>query len=1023
MTFRSLTSYRALILLVALLTVTPSLQVFASQEGPRFLTGPKDGDALVIVLDYVENNRETLGLTASDLYGLHSEQYVSAGTGITHVRLVQRHAGIDVWQGEILANVASDGSIINLHNRFAPRLEERIASTQASLSPTQAVERAANHLGLTISEPLVVVSGSTEASQDTVVSDGGISRREIPTRLVWSVDKGANLAWDLNIYEVEREHWWSVRIDASSGVVINQEDWVVHDNFGDLGAGSSIGQELAPTRAPRKGGLLESYRVFEWPVESPLHNPTGTSGTPVEGRTDQLAPSTSASPFGWHDTDGVAGADYTITRGNNVHVVKGAFSPDCGPSLDCSSSPTFDLDLSLDPSLGSNVSAAIVNLFYWNNIVHDVWYNYGFDEASGNFQENNYGNGGFGSDWVVANAQAGGNCNANFSTPVDGSLPVMNMYPCDIATPSRDGDLDNGVIAHEYGHGISNRLTAGPNNVSCLFNNEQMGEGWSDWFGLAMTIEAGDLGTDVRSIGTYLLGQAANGPGVRTQPYSTDMSVNTLTYGDLGGMAIPHGVGEVWAAMIWDLTWALVDDGSQSGLDLDIYNGVGGNNLAMQLVMDGLKLQPCEPGFVDGRDAILLADQNLTGGANQCVIWAAFARRGLGFSASQGSSSSTSDGVEAFDMPPSCDFLNPTPVTQAVCADGPDADFNIDVNDSYTGPVTLSASGNPAGTTTSFSPNPVSGPLPMATTLTIGNITEAAVGQHTITVTGNDGVNNESSTVELVVYTNVLAAASLVAPTDGAVDVPISPTLTWAPVAGAAAYLVEVDDDPAFASIDESATVATNNHTVGVALGATTTYYWRVTPENTCAGPGPSSSVFSFTTVNMVCSAPALAIPDDDPIGISDTLTVVTSGAITDLDVVINATHTFVGDLIFTLSHDGGASAVVIDRPGVPAGTFGCAGNDVAVTMNDDGTEPVEDFCSDAPALFGSLIPENPLAAFNGEDLSGNWTLTVSDNAGFDTGAFDSWCLLPAVEGPRPADLFSDGFELGDTSAWSESQY
>ncbi len=104
-------------------------------------------------------------------------------------------------------------------------------------------------------------------------------------------------------------------------------------------------------------------------------------------------------------------------------------------------------------------------------------------------------------------------------------------------------------------------------------------------------------------------------------------------------------------AMLWDLYWAMVD---QYGFDSDIYQGNGGNNLAMQLVIDGIKLQPCAPGFVDVRDAILLADQVNSGGANQCLIWEVFARRGLGYSADQGQSTSRSDGVSAFDLPPTC---------------------------------------------------------------------------------------------------------------------------------------------------------------------------------------------------------------------------------------------------------------------------------------------------------------------------------------------------------------------------------
>ena len=153
-----------------------------------------------------------------------------------------------------------------------------------------------------------------------------------------------------------------------------------------------------------------------------------------------------------------------------------------------------------------------------------------FDEPSGNFQEENYGRGGSGSDYVYAEAQDGsGTCNANMSTPSDGGNPRMQMYICD----TRDGDFDNGVIVHEYGHGISTRLTGGPSTSSCLNNQEQMGEGWSDWFGTVMTIQAGDVATKSRPMGTWLFREGPTGGGIRPYPYTTDMSVNPMTYGTL----------------------------------------------------------------------------------------------------------------------------------------------------------------------------------------------------------------------------------------------------------------------------------------------------------------------------------------------------------------------------------------------------------------------------------------------------------------------------------------------------------
>jgi len=97
-------------------------------------------------------------------------------------------------------------------------------------------------------------------------------------------------------------------------------------------------------------------------------------------------------------------------------------------------------------------------------------YIYGFNEASANFQDDNQGRGGVGNDHVNAEAQDGsGTNNANFSTPADGGSGRMQMYLWTLSSPQRDGDVDNGIIVHEHGHGISNRFTGGGSG-SCLGN-------------------------------------------------------------------------------------------------------------------------------------------------------------------------------------------------------------------------------------------------------------------------------------------------------------------------------------------------------------------------------------------------------------------------------------------------------------------------------------------------------------------------------------------------------------------------
>jgi len=290
----------------------------------------------------------------------------------------------------------------------------------------------------------------------------------------------------------------------------------------------------------------------------------------------------------------------------------------------------------------------VTNLFYWNNLLHDIFYAAGFDEVAGNFQEDNFGLGGAENDAVQANAQDGGGYNnANFYTPPDGMRPRMRMYLWNAQKPMRDGSLDSGIIVHEYGHGVSNRLTGGPQNSNCLntFQAGGMGEGWSDFWAVGFQMRASDKSSDSFPMGSY----ANWGNGIRPYPYSTDFKVDpqTLAYidrPDYRGRV--HSIGSVWATILLEVYWEMVN---QYGFDSDWYIGTGGNNALFHDVVDGLKLQPCNPTFVDARNAIILAEEQ-NGGNYICDLWRAFARRGLGWNAV-----TTNDKVvENFDLPASC---------------------------------------------------------------------------------------------------------------------------------------------------------------------------------------------------------------------------------------------------------------------------------------------------------------------------------------------------------------------------------
>jgi len=363
-----------------------------------------------------------------------------------------------------------------------------------------------------------------------------------------------------------------------------------------------------------------------------------------------------ASPFGWHDVDGVPGADHLTTRGNNVHAYLDAdgddvADPDGSPSGGAGLDFSFPIDLGEAPA--AYTDASVTNAFYWANVLHDVLYLAGFDEAAGNFQENGYGRGGLGGDAVRLEIQDGAFTNgANVFVDPDGMPPRMEVARFTLTTPHRDGALSSFLLAYLHGRAMSLRIVGGPATTDCLATTESaaLSVGWGDWLALLTTARGSDAGDTPRTLGTYLFGQPLDGVGVRAHPYAADLDVNPLTYADLPTLDAPFGVGAVWATALWEVTWALIDAHGFAP-DLRADPAAGGNVLALHLVVDAMKRLPCGPGFVDARDALLAADEALTGGENCARIWAAMATRGLGVGASQGSPSSLTDGMASFEVP------------------------------------------------------------------------------------------------------------------------------------------------------------------------------------------------------------------------------------------------------------------------------------------------------------------------------------------------------------------------------------
>lgn len=224
---------------------------------------------------------------------------------------------------------------------------------------------------------------------------------------------------------------------------------------------------------------------------------------------------------------------------------------------------------------------------------HDLLYTLGFNEAAGNFETNNNGQGGVGNDAVILNAQdAAGTNNADFATPADGSPGRMRMFIWTYSTPNRDCAFDAGVIIHEYTHGLSNRLTGGPANSACLNVLEAggMGEGWGDFMAIAIHVKTTDTRAKNYPLGDWIYNNPA---GIRAYLYSTSLATNPLTYKSTNSLNEVHAIGTLWATVLYEVLWNLIDKYGVTSARTPAFSGkvpTDGRFLAMKLVVDAMAL-------------------------------------------------------------------------------------------------------------------------------------------------------------------------------------------------------------------------------------------------------------------------------------------------------------------------------------------------------------------------------------------------------------------------------------------------
>jgi len=618
----------------------------------EFLTAPQGGGwtARQVARSYVAAHHGLFEIQPAEIDNARVDfSGVSPNNGVTRLIYQQQIGGIDLYGAELRANVTRNGELINISSGMLPRPEGDFRPPAAALGALDAIRAAASSVGISMKVDPVAVGAASGANEKQVWGPTADFRADEPVtseRIYFPLTRtDIRPAWLVVVPEIGIGNTYEIMVDATNGQILRRWNRL----------------HFATTEPM-------TFRVYTNDSPAPMSpgtpTPSGVQAAFVLQNDVTVNPAdiSAINPNGWID-DGV-----NETQGNNVdaHLDRNA---DNSPDLPRpAGSPyrqfLFTHDPAQAPTVAVNQSAAVTQLFYFCNRYHDRMWAMGFNEQFKNFQTNNFGRGGTGNDRVQADAQDGsGTNNANFNTSgSDGSSARCQMYIFTGPNPDRDGDLDADIVYHELTHGVSIRLSNG--TVSGT-QSGGMGEGWGDYFGISMNAEAGDDPHGVYCTGghtTYNLGTTFTTNyyfGIRRFPYSTDMNKNPQTFADidtaqqsyppavpispLTGVVISssasevHNVGEVWCNTLMECRAAL----------WDVY-GFAGNQLMMQLVLDGLKLQPANPNFLQARDAIIQADQIDNGGANYCTLWTAFAKRGMGITATSPSGSSSSGVVESF---------------------------------------------------------------------------------------------------------------------------------------------------------------------------------------------------------------------------------------------------------------------------------------------------------------------------------------------------------------------------------------
>lgn len=987
--------------------LTGAVEIVQNPDGLTKANPGRTGES--IVREFISDNKEIYGLSDGEINDLNFiGESISPDSGLRMVRVEQMTNGRPVFQSETRFILDREGRVLTSLGLMVPKASESAGALDNLLSPQDALQRTMAQLDVSLDAGKMEIVKSEEAGMRAEIraNDPNIGGKVTSKLVYFAAAPGVLIpAWSQIVFGVNED--WYVLVDARDGAMLWRKN---------------IRSE-ASTQDAR-------FRVYVQadgftPADSPA--PQSPSGAVVGAGTQftEIAPTivtmflaqnATASPNGWIDDcpGGVCTANETQTLGNNVLScldragTANSCDVDAASILDGNGRPTGNADTTLrnrdflgttprdfqtnflpppqagNPEAGQTPTGSgasgtlaidqfrrgsVTQQFYNANWYHDKLFALGFNTAAGNFQNNIFAGGGVGNDRVLLDVQdASGTNNANFSTPPDGVSGRAQMFRFTGSTIDRDGGLDAEILLHELTHGTSNRLVGNSTGLQWRIG-QSMGEGWSDFYAMALlnntnadnpnaNYASGAYATYKFITVTFLDNYVY---GIRRFPYSTNIAVNPLTWADVdqttynesGGIAVnPLGFG--------------------NGGALEVHNAgeIWANTLW------------------EMRSRII-ADP---AGANGNVP-----------TGNQTSLQIVTDGMKMTPANPT--FLQArNALIDADCA--------------------TNACANEQSIWDGFAKRGLGyysdAPLAIEWGYTTGHIgikesfVPTNLDTNTIAVNDSNGNNSgfidPNEPVQLVInLKNPWRNASKTA------------TGVTASITSSTPGVIIVSGSTTYPNIAPNSNANKNGNNLVIKAPPTapcgTNLYFTLTMTSSLGTVTKDFSIRmgqpsgTLAPVTYTRSAVGLAIPDNRPSGVIDTMNITDDFEIADLDVRIDSlTHTFVGDVSFGVRGPGGYGSDFISILG--GLTDGGSGDNYVNTVADD--EAVNDLLSEVSAsqpftksyltVFNSpswvtagigtpdAIPQ--LSRFDGTSTLGAWKAVISDQFGSDTGTLQGWSLI-----------------------------